>query len=67
MHPFAQLGELVAYVNSTYEVRTTRSTISRALKRANLDRGAVDRSFLFMLMVASGDGEGAADVGSCDA
>jgi len=40
-HPFAQLGELVTYVNSTFNITTTRSTVSRTLKRANLDRNTV--------------------------
>ena len=40
-HPFAPLGELVTFINETYHVSTTKSTISRVLKRANMDRSTV--------------------------
>jgi len=37
-HPFAHLGDLVTFINQNYHITTTKSTVSRVLKRAKLDR-----------------------------
>lgn len=37
-HPSAHLADLVGFISDTYQVSTTKSTISRVLKRANVER-----------------------------
>jgi len=37
-HPSAHLADLVSFISDTYHVSTTKSTISRVLKRANVER-----------------------------